>query len=122
MMTWIQLTVLSHFIPTVTQVQQRSHLSLLFLPRKYIPSQQPTLLLPREFQFRHPDGRIVRRFALSDPVSRIYEWLKASPIEGKEGLAFELVFMQKNLMGFLRESIEQAGLKNGTVMVEFIDS
>ena len=73
-------------------------------------------------QFRHPDGRIVRRFALSDPVSRIYEWLKAAPIEGKAGLEFELVFMQKNLMGSLHETIEQAGLKNGTVMVEFIES
>ena len=72
-------------------------------------------------QFRHPDGRVVRRFALSDPVSRIYEWLKATPIEGKEGAEFELIFMQKNLIEHLRETIEQAGLKNGTVMVEFMD-
>ncbi|MCJ1451027.1 hypothetical protein MMC28_001361 [Mycoblastus sanguinarius] len=72
-------------------------------------------------QFRHPDGRVVRKFALSDPVRRIYEWLKASPLEEKEGLEFELIFMQKNLIEILDDSIEQAGLKNGTVMVEFYE-
>lgn len=72
-------------------------------------------------QFRHPNGRVVRRFALADPVRRIYEWLKANPLEGREGIEFELVFMQKNLMGVLEDSIEQAGLKNGTVMVEFLE-
>ena len=73
-------------------------------------------------QFRHPNGRVVRRFALADPVRSVYEWLKASPLEGKEGVAFELIFMQKNLIEMLDDTIEQAGLKNGTVMVEFIDS
>ncbi|KAL8661835.1 MAG: hypothetical protein Q9202_005261 [Teloschistes flavicans] len=72
-------------------------------------------------QFRHPNGRVVRKFALTDPVRRIYEWLKASPIEGREGVDFELVFMQKNLISTLEDSIEQAGLKNGTVMVEFLE-
>ena len=72
-------------------------------------------------QFRHPNGRVVRRFLLSDAVRNIYEWLKASPLEGQEGKEFELVFMQKNLIGSLDESIEQAGLKNGTVMVEIIE-
>ena len=73
-------------------------------------------------QFRHPNGRVVRRFTLSDPVKRIYEWLKASPLEGREGVEFELVFMQRNLIDALGDSIEQAGLKNGTVMVEFLEA
>ncbi len=72
-------------------------------------------------QFRHPNGRVVRRFALNDSVRRIYEWLKADPIESKEGAEFELIFMQKNLLEHLQETIEQAGLKNGTVMVEFVE-
>lgn len=72
-------------------------------------------------QFRHPTGRIVRRFALSDRVRRIYEWLKASPFEGKEGVEFELIFLQKNLITVLDETIEEAGLKNGAVMVEFLE-
>ena len=70
-------------------------------------------------QFRHPTGRVVRRFTLTDSVRRIYEWLKASPLEGKEGIGFELVFMQKNLLTLLDATIEEAGLRNGTVMVEF---
>lgn len=72
-------------------------------------------------QFRHPTGRIVHRFALSTPVRRIYEWLKASPFEGKEGVEFELIFLQKNLITVLDETIEEAGLKNGAVMVEFLE-
>ncbi|KAJ9602554.1 UBX domain protein Ubx2 [Cladophialophora chaetospira] len=72
-------------------------------------------------QIRHPGGRIVRRFAEQDPVQRIYEFLKGEPLEGKEGAAFELVSMGKNLMEARHETIESAGLKNGTVMVEFVD-
>ena len=72
-------------------------------------------------QFRHPNGRVVRRFASNDSVRRIYEWLKADPIESKEGAEFELIFMQKNLLEHSQETIEQAGLKNGTVMVEFVE-
>ena len=73
-------------------------------------------------QFRHSNGRVVRRFALEDPVRRLFEWLKASPLEGKEGVEFELIFMQKNLADRLDDTIERAGLKNGTVMIEFIES
>ncbi|OCL06261.1 hypothetical protein AOQ84DRAFT_365976 [Glonium stellatum] len=73
-------------------------------------------------QFRTPDGkRQVRRFALSDPVRRIFEWLKASPAEGKEGVEFELIFMGKKLIDVLDLSIQDAGLKNGSVNVEFLD-
>ena len=72
-------------------------------------------------QFRHRNGRVVRRFSLADKVRRIYEWLKASPLEGKEGVEFELISMQKNLIEVLDESIDNAGLKNGTVMVEFVE-
>ena len=73
-------------------------------------------------QFRHPNGRVVRRFALADHVRRIFEWLKTSPLEGKEGVEFELIFMGRNLVGMLDETVEQAGLKNGTVMIELIET
>ncbi|MCJ1401684.1 hypothetical protein MMC11_004901 [Xylographa trunciseda] len=72
-------------------------------------------------QFRHSGGRIVRRFLLADPVRRIYEWLKASPLDGKAGMDFALVAMGKNLIESLDVPVEQAGLKNGTVMVEFVE-
>ncbi|KAL8737656.1 MAG: hypothetical protein Q9181_001470 [Wetmoreana brouardii] len=86
------------------------------------PHTEPAADVPStRIQFRHPNGRVVRRFALSDPVRRIYEWLKASPLEGRQSTGFELVFMQKNLIDALEDSIEQAGLKNGTVMVEYLE-
>ncbi|KAI4261065.1 MAG: hypothetical protein L6R42_003730 [Xanthoria sp. 1 TBL-2021] len=87
-----------------------------------VPHVEPAADVPStRIQFRHPTGRVVRRFALAEPVRRMYEWLKASPLEGKKGVEFELIFMQKNLMSALEESIEQAGLKNATVMVEFLE-
>lgn len=83
---------------------------------------EPPATMPNttRIQFRHSNGRVVRRFALTDPVRRIYEWLKANPLEGKEGAEFELTSMQKNLIEALDDSIEKAGLKNATVMIEFI--
>lgn len=74
-------------------------------------------------QFRHPTGRVIRRFRLQDPVRRIYEWLKAEPLEGKEGVAFELKTMQagKDLIESLDQTVEETGLKQGTVMIEFIE-
>jgi hypothetical protein len=71
-------------------------------------------------QFRHPSGRVIRRFALSDPVQRIYEWLKAEPpLEDKAGVEFDLNAMGRNLIEHLTTSIEDAGLKNGTVMIGY---
>ena len=84
-------------------------------------TEPPSDTTSTRIQFRHPSGRIVRRFALSDSVRRIYEWLKASPLEGMQGVGFELISMQRNLIGSLETSIEQAGLKNGTVMIEFLE-
>ena len=88
------------------------------------PHVEPVANVPgtTRIQFRHPEGRIVRRFALQEPVRRLYEWLKAEPLEGKEGRAFDLVAMGTNLIEKLEESVEEAGLKNGTVMVEFLES
>lgn len=73
-------------------------------------------------QFRHATGRIIRRFNIQDPVRRIYEWLKAEPMEGKEGVEFELKKMPQgqDLIEGLDSTIEEAGLKQGTVVVEFI--
>ena len=87
------------------------------------PHTEPSSDVPStRIQFRHPNGRVVRRFALSDPVRRIYEWLKASPLEGKEDVDFALTCVGKNLMDHLDNTIEEAGLKNSSVMVEFDES
>ncbi|KAI1975922.1 UBX domain protein Ubx2 [Ophidiomyces ophidiicola] len=83
------------------------------------PAADPTSTT--RIQFRHSSGRIIRRFALSDPVCRLYEWLKAAPIEGKAGIDFELVSMGQNLITMLDASVQDAGLKNGTVMVGYLE-
>lgn len=74
-------------------------------------------------QFRHPSGRIIRRFEVTDTVRRIYEWLKAEPLEGREGVVFELKAMPagRDLVSELEKTIDEAGLKQGTVMIEFIE-
>ncbi|KAF4633730.1 hypothetical protein G7Y89_g4386 [Cudoniella acicularis] len=82
------------------------------------PEAGPTVT---RIQFRHSNGRVIRRFSVNDPVIRIYEWLKADPLEGKAGVAFDLKCMGKDLSECLDETIEGAGLKNGTVMVEYLE-
>ncbi|GAP86107.2 putative ubx domain protein [Rosellinia necatrix] len=74
-------------------------------------------------QFRHSGGRVIRRFAVTEKIRRIYEWLKAEPFEGKEGVLFELKTMPAgaDLINQLDKTIEEAGLKQGTVMIEFIE-
>ncbi|KAK4098772.1 hypothetical protein N658DRAFT_431262 [Parathielavia hyrcaniae] len=74
-------------------------------------------------QVRNPPGRIIRRFRLDDRVRRIYEWLKAEPLDGKVGVEFELKSMPQgvDLIEHLDETIQEAGLANGTVMLEFIE-
>ncbi|KAB5522812.1 hypothetical protein GE09DRAFT_493473 [Coniochaeta sp. 2T2.1] len=74
-------------------------------------------------QFRHPNGRVIRRFTVDDPVQRLYEWLKADPLEGKEGVAFELKSMPsgQDLISEVAKTIGEVGLKQGTVMIEFLE-
>ncbi|KAG9229676.1 hypothetical protein BJ875DRAFT_499759 [Amylocarpus encephaloides] len=72
-------------------------------------------------QFRHSDGRIVRRFVEGDRVERLYEWLKADPLEDKTGVPFDLRSMGKDLGDHLNDTIATAGLKNGTVMIEYLE-
>ncbi|KAI8935988.1 hypothetical protein NX059_007491 [Plenodomus lindquistii] len=93
----------------------------------HAPHTEPTVTDPKvttRIQFRGPSGRpIVRRFNLSDPVRRIYEWIKSdAPWEGKQGSDFDLTFTGKNLIEHLDSTIEQAGLKGVSIMVEFLDS
>lgn len=77
------------------------------------PEQGPNIT---RIQFRHPDGRIVRRFAVTDKVRRIYEWLKAD-----KGVFFELKGMPagRDLLADLDKTIEEAELKQATVMIEY---
>ena len=101
--------------------QEASAFSRIAADRPHVePANNPATTT--RIQFRHPNGRVIRRFAIGDTVERIYEWLKAEPLEGKEGLAFELKTMPagKDLIEDLDKTIEEAGLKQGTVMIEFV--
>ncbi|KAL5121875.1 UBX domain protein Ubx2 [Pleosporales sp. CAS-2024a] len=92
---------------------------------EHAPHTEPTVTDPKittRIQFRGPSGRLVRRFNLSDPVRRIYEWIKSDhPWEGHEGAEFDLAFMGKNLIDHLDSTIEEVGLKSASVMVEFTE-
>ncbi|OAQ98975.1 hypothetical protein LLEC1_03513 [Akanthomyces lecanii] len=85
------------------------------------PANDPTTTT--RIQFKHANGRVIRRFKMSDPVRTLFEWLKAEPFEGKEGVVFELKKMPQgqDLTETLDVTIEEAGLKQGTVMIEFIE-
>jgi UBX domain-containing protein 7 len=74
-------------------------------------------------QFRHSGGRVIRRFAVEDRVQRIYEWLKAEPLEGRAEMQFELKVMPqgRDLLEDLNKTIGEAGLKQATVMIEYIE-
>ncbi|KAL1889630.1 UBX domain protein Ubx2 [Sporothrix stenoceras] len=89
-------------------------------PHEEPPTSAPPASATR-IQFRHPTGRVIRRFATDDRVVRIYEWLKAAPLEGHDGEAFELKVMPQghDLLEDLDKTIEEAGLKQATVMIEF---
>lgn len=94
-----------------------------------IPSDKPHVEPPvdpktvTKLLVRNPGGRLIRRFRLDDPVSRIYEWLKAEPLPGKESVEFELKSMPQgtDLIDHLDETIQEAGLANATVMLEFVE-
>lgn len=93
----------------------------------HAPHTEPTVTDPKvttRIQFRGPSGRpIVRRFNLTDPVRRVYEWIKSDvPWEGKQGAEFDLAFMGKNLLDHVDDTVEAAGLKGASVMVEFLDN
>ncbi|KAI9792088.1 MAG: hypothetical protein M1816_003070 [Peltula sp. TS41687] len=108
-------------------LQQPSSSSSTTSPFGSISSSNPHVEPPADpttttrIQFRHSGGRIIRRFLLTDPVRRLYEWLKAEPLDGKAGVEFALVSAGRNLLDQRDESIEQAGLKNQTVMIEFLE-
>lgn len=86
-------------------------------------------------QFRMHDGtRVVRRFLLKDYVERLFEYVKADMLPEHEAKKpaeerrtaqgereFDLVGLGKKLIEFLNLTVDEAGLKNGTVMVEVMD-
>lgn len=104
----------------VVPVQEEDH-TFARIPAN--PHTEPDAKAPDQtrIQFRHPAGRVIRRFLLDDPVVRLFEWLKAEPLPEMSGREFQLVAMGRNLLDAVEagETVGAAGLRNGTVMVEF---
>lgn len=72
-------------------------------------------------QIRFGDGtRVVRRFSLNDPVRNIYEVMKANYDQVKDKV-FTLTIQRVNLIQKLNETIEEAGLKSSSILVDTID-
>ncbi|GKZ32334.1 hypothetical protein AbraIFM66950_001659 [Aspergillus brasiliensis] len=105
------------------ETEQPEHSAFLSIPDNRPHTEPPAdPATTTRIQFRHPSGRVIRRFALTDPVQRIYEWLKADPpLADKAGLAFELNAMGRNLIDSLDQTVADAGLKNGTVMIGYVE-
>jgi hypothetical protein len=87
-------------------------------------------------QFKMSDGsRVVRRFFMKDRVERLFEYVKADLLpeqqekrrssegEGESivGKEFELVNLGTKLIDFLDQTVADAGLKMGTIMVEILE-
>lgn len=99
-------------------------------------TEPPTGAETTRIQFRMHDGtRVVRRFLLKDRVERLFEYVKADmlpeheakkPEEERTSVSgereFDLVGLGKKLIDLLDKTVDEAGLRNGTVMVEVMDS
>lgn len=72
-------------------------------------------------QFRLSDGtRIVRRFKASDLVRKMFGVVKAIVDSVGESF-FSLTSERKKLISMLDQTIEEAGLKNSSILVEILD-
>ncbi|KAK6534611.1 hypothetical protein TWF281_005919 [Arthrobotrys megalospora] len=116
--------------PAVAEASAAEPVSVFASIAKNKHHSEPPANAPRvtRVQFRLPDGsRVVRRFMLADKVERIFEYVKADLLpeqgtkSGDEELAdkeFELKSLGKNLIDHLELSIDEAGLKMATIMVD----
>ena len=72
-------------------------------------------------QFRLSDGsRIVRRFNTSDLVRKLFGFVKAR-VESTHNKYFSLTSERKKLISMLDQTIEEANLKNSSILVEVLE-
>ena len=68
-------------------------------------------------QLRFPAGRKVRRFALGDPVERVFAYVKST--DEARDKRFRIFFNRANLIDKLQDTILDAGLKNASLQIDF---
>lgn len=84
------------------------------------PASLPAASVTR-IQFRMANGtRQIRRFLIADPVRKLFAVVKAIEPSAKYSF-FELTSERKKLNGMMDVTIEAAGLKNSSVLVEILD-
>lgn len=72
-------------------------------------------------QFRLADGtRILRRFKMSNTVRDIFSVVK-QVVDGAQSGYFSLTSQRKKLIDMLDQTIEEAELKNSSILVEMLD-
>ena len=65
------------------------------------------------------DGkRVVKRFALADPVSIVFQYVKFAFKDSLQGRAFTLKMQRQNLFDDLDKSISEAGLRNASILLD----
>ncbi|AOW06826.1 hypothetical protein B0I72DRAFT_133809 [Yarrowia lipolytica] len=84
------------------------------------PEEPPNEPDTTRIQLRLADGsRVVRRIRTSDPVRAIYAFVKT--LEKVQGTYFELTSAREKLFPKLDQTVEEAGLKNASILVEVLD-
>lgn len=91
------------------------------IPKSTNPEPEASEAGTTRIQFRLADGtRIVRRFHVTDTVRTIFGVVKAT-VEKASNEYFSLSSERKRLITMLDMTIEEAGLKNSSVLVEVLD-
>lgn len=84
------------------------------------PEEPPNGPDTTRIQLRLADGsRVVRRIRVSDPVKAIYAFVKT--LEKVQGTYFELTSAREKLFEKLDMTVEEAGLKNASILVEVLE-
>ncbi|KAG5363527.1 UBX domain-containing protein 2 [Yarrowia sp. B02] len=84
------------------------------------PEEPPNEPDTTRIQLRLADGsRVVRRIRTTDPVRAIYAFVKT--LDKVQGTYFELTSAREKLFAKLDETVEAAGLKNASILVEVLD-
>ncbi|ODQ81867.1 hypothetical protein BABINDRAFT_6506 [Babjeviella inositovora NRRL Y-12698] len=108
--------------PEVPEADGLSPEQRLFAEIKPVSHEEPQdPATTTRIQIRTGDGkRVVRRFGVEDPVRVIFEVIKAT-FEQVSDRPFVLTSQRTNLLTELNKTIQEAGLKNASILLEMSD-
>ncbi len=108
-------TAASNVPPTYTQI-------IANIPETDIPDPTCAQEGTTRIQIRSGlDGkRVVKRFALADPVKVVFQYVKFAFKDSLNGQAFTLKMQRQNLFDDLDKSISEAGLQNASILLDVV--